>query len=49
MNVWIGLVCAGGGYAAAVFTWDAVKGFFISTETRIRVLEAKISDLRAKF
>lgn len=28
VSFWVALVAFGGGYAAAVFTWDKIKGIF---------------------
>jgi len=51
MGFWTGIglfALFAAGYAAAVFTWEPVKGFFISADARIKALEAKLSDLRAR-
>lgn len=37
-----------GGYAAAVFTWDKVKVWFVGVETQVRALEDKIKALKEK-
>ena len=48
MNWFIAIALFAGGYAAAVFTWEPVKAFFLSVETRVKDLEAKLADLKAR-
>lgn len=47
-HVAMGCVMFAVGYTAAVFSWDTVKGFFLSVEARAKALEAKLADLKAK-
>jgi len=43
-----GLVCAAGGYAASIFTWDMVRGWFSSVQKEMDRAKARLEKLKAK-
>lgn len=36
------------GYVGAIYSWDAVKRVFLSAESQVTALEAKIVSIKAK-